>query len=365
MAQGDLRLFAHERAQVERFAPEREAALLDQACVEEVADERRQAGGLRVDNLEVALPVGRGEVALEQEAREAETLASGVRTSCETMLISSDLWRSDRSRSRRARSARSGSTASDSVIALNTCASSPNSSRRRSFRRTSKLPAATAEAAATVWRSGSATTRASQRPRRMSSSGVSTSATIPAIDAWSASLLAAALRLAAIAAEFRATASVSVMISSSRKRPFGVRVRRTHRGRRDLGDPHDGLAVVVDVRADLLAQCVRAPLLLVVARGGCVLECCGRPFPRAHGVTPLREVLRAVLLDDLLQRDVDRDDRSPNVEGGGTDSRGTRARGVRRPEARVRDEEERKRRTDRSGAERRHEDHTRDDATQR
>ena len=70
--EGDLRLLAHERAQVERLAPEREATLLDQACVEEVADERREARRLGVDDLEVALPVGLGEVALEQEAREAE-----------------------------------------------------------------------------------------------------------------------------------------------------------------------------------------------------------------------------------------------------------------------------------------------------
>jgi len=47
---------------------------------------------------------------------------------------------------------------------------------------------------------------------------------------------------------------------------FKIRLRRADRRRLDLRDPNERVAVVVDVRADLLTQPVRAPRLLRVAR---------------------------------------------------------------------------------------------------
>ena len=67
-----LGLLAHEGAQVERLAAERETALLDQAGVEEVAHERCEPRRLGVDDLEVPLPVRFRQVALQQKAREPE-----------------------------------------------------------------------------------------------------------------------------------------------------------------------------------------------------------------------------------------------------------------------------------------------------
>ena len=61
-----------QRADVEQLAAKRELPLFDQARVEEVADEARQPGRLRVDDLQVAHPVGLGDVPFEQQPGEAE-----------------------------------------------------------------------------------------------------------------------------------------------------------------------------------------------------------------------------------------------------------------------------------------------------
>jgi hypothetical protein len=66
------------------------AALLDRAEVEERVHDRGEPAALAVHDLEVAPAVGLLEGAREQEVREQSRLVSGVRSSCETIVISSD-----------------------------------------------------------------------------------------------------------------------------------------------------------------------------------------------------------------------------------------------------------------------------------